>query len=203
MTSAAAIILAGGKGERLGGAVKATLRVGGMRLIDRVIAAVAEADPILIANGRVDPADFGRERGWAFVPDAHGDVSGPLAGLAGGIAWLAAHDPRPDFVLSVAVDTPFFPAAFLKRAIEQIGGAGAAVARHGRQDYPTNALWRFNAVVDLAERVAAGTSPGSLKRLLASVGAVAIDWREEAGGDPFANVNTHDDLAALRARAQA
>jgi molybdenum cofactor guanylyltransferase len=203
MTSAAAVILAGGKGERLGGAVKATLRVGGVRLIDRVIAAVAGADPIVIASGRVDPADFGRERGWVFVPDAAGDVSGPLAGLAGGIAWLSTRQPRPDFVLSVAVDTPFFPAAFLKLALDQIGDAGAAVARYRGQDYPTNTLWRLDAVADLAERVGDGTSPGSLKRLLEKVGAATIDWPPEARGNPFANVNTHDDLAALRARSAA
>ncbi len=197
----AAVILAGGRGERLGGAVKATIRVGGIRLIDRSFTAVAGATPILVANGRVDLADFGRERNRTFVPDVEGDVSGPLAGLAGAVAWLGARPALPDFILTVAVDTPFFPTAFLERALGGVGDAGAIVARHLGQNYPTNALWRFAAIADLPVRVAQGTAPGSLKRLLAELGAGTLDWPEEAGGNPFANVNTPDDLIALRARA--
>ena len=49
------MILAGGKGERLGGVVKANLRVGGVRLIDRVAAALADVKgPILVAHGGLD-----------------------------------------------------------------------------------------------------------------------------------------------------
>src|SRR5690606_13300390 len=52
----AAVILAGGRGERLGGMVKAELRVGGVRLLDRVLPIVAGCRPVVVAHGPHDPA---------------------------------------------------------------------------------------------------------------------------------------------------
>ena len=61
----AAIILAGGRASRLGGADKAQIEIGGMPLIDSVCAAVAGCAPIVIAgpdafleDGRQEIADL-------------------------------------------------------------------------------------------------------------------------------------------------
>ena len=48
----AAVILAGGKAERLGGLNKALIEIGGLRLVDRAIAAVGGCAPMLLAVGR-------------------------------------------------------------------------------------------------------------------------------------------------------
>ena len=53
-----AVILAGGRGERLGGVIKSELRIGGVRLLERVAGQLADCDPILVAHGRIDPAQF-------------------------------------------------------------------------------------------------------------------------------------------------
>ncbi|MBO0869424.1 MAG: NTP transferase domain-containing protein, partial [Micromonosporaceae bacterium] len=48
----AAVILAGGAGRRLGGLAKPALTVGGTRMVDRVLAAVADAGPrVVVAPG--------------------------------------------------------------------------------------------------------------------------------------------------------
>lgn len=198
----ATLILAGGKGERLGGAMKANVTVGGVRLLERVSAALGAADVALISVGGFDPAELGLLAGQVGVADLATDYAGPLAGVAAAIDWCNRAAEQPALLLTAAVDTPFLPADFAAKMLAALPeGAPAIIASYDGQDYPTNALWRLNALRDLPARVVAGTAPHSLRRLAAEVGAVTFDWPESPDGDPFANVNTPADLAALEARA--
>lgn len=196
MVGAAAVILAGGRGEQLGGAVKANIEIGGVRLIERVVRAVGEALPILVARGGFSDGELALPKGTIAVPDTEG-LAGPLAGVAGAIRWLAGQKGAPTFLLSVAVDTPFFPADFLAKALQTIGENDAVVARFAGQDYPTNALWRVSAVAGPAMRAT------SLKGLLAQLQTVPLEWLGGADENPFANVNTFDELTAQNRRAAA
>lgn len=182
----AGIILAGGRGERLGGVDKSRLLVGGVALLDRTRGALAGCDPILISGA-----------GDGQIADLATAYGGPLAGVAAGVAALRSL--APDYVLSVAVDTPFFPADFLDRALAL--DAPALLAAWRGQDYPTNALWAFESIADLPDRVRAGTAPHSLKRLAVEIGAQRLDYSDLAAEDPFFNVNTPADLALAQARA--
>ena len=49
------MILAGGRGERFGGVDKARLEVGGVRLLDRVLQAIAVDGPVILAAGNNPP----------------------------------------------------------------------------------------------------------------------------------------------------
>ena len=195
MTRIAAVILAGGRGERLGGVNKALLEIGGRRLIDRALAVVRGCDPIVLSVGR---ADFELE-GPIHVADLASDYAGPLTGVAAAVAQLL--DDPPELLLSLAVDTPFFPADFLTRGLPLMEGAAAVLAAYDGQDYPTNAIWRFEVLRDLPARVRDGTAPRSLKRLAEGLGAVRLDYSEFAAEDPFLNANTPEELENLRVRA--
>ncbi|MDR3472728.1 MAG: NTP transferase domain-containing protein [Devosia sp.] len=200
----AAVILAGGEGSRLGGAIKALLEVGGHTLLDRVMERLgAEASPILVAHGRIDPAVLQLPPGLLAVADLEGDVRGPLAGLAAAVAQLSTRRQAPEFLVSAAVDTPFLPHDFVSRlvAAAQASGTAAVLATSDGQDYPTNALWRLDALTTLPQRVGNGTAPRGLKGLAAELGALRAAWQAGPEGDPFANANTPAELAALRLRA--
>ncbi|MDP1732646.1 MAG: molybdenum cofactor guanylyltransferase [Devosia sp.] len=201
----AAVILAGGKGERLGGVIKANLEIGGVRLLDRVTEAMTDvASPILVAHGGLDPVVLHLTGQHVPIPDLPADHAGPLAGVAAAIAWCCAQPEPPEYLASLAVDTPFFPHDFIGKAITAIGSESSAIiARYGTQDYPTNALWRLSAVAALPARIADGTAPHSLKRLAAELEAKSLEWPASAAGDPFVNANTPADLLALEARAAA
>ena len=197
-----AVILAGGRGERLGGVIKANLAVGGVRLLERVTAAMGEApELVLVANGALPPDALGLLPRQVAVPDLASDYGGPLAGLAGAVAWCRENAPGADALVTAAVDTPFLPPGFGGAMAAALGNAAAVIARYAGQDYPTNAAWRLSAIADLPARVRDGTAPHSLRRLAAALGAGHLDWPESHGGDPFANANTPADLAALEARA--
>lgn len=196
----AAVILAGGRGERLGGAVKALVMVGGVRLVDRVLARVATCDPLIVAHGPHDRAALGLPDGVAGVADLPGDYAGPLAGFAAAVAALPGDI---ELLISAAVDSPFLPVDYVERLMSALGDAPAAIARYGEQPYPTSSIWRVERFRDLPERVLAGTAPCSLKALAAEAAAVAVDWPVGPAGDPFANINTPEDLAVAEARAAA
>lgn len=196
------IVLAGGRGERLGGVIKANIRIGGVRLIERVAGAFGGAQNLLVAHGAVPPGRLGLT-GQIAVPDIDADYGGPLAGLAGALEWCLAQPQMPEIVVTAAVDTPFLPAGFAQAMADALGEADALVSSHGGQDYPTNAAWRVGAIATLPARVRDASAPHSLRRLAAELSAAALDWPAARGGDPFANANTPDDLKALEARATA
>lgn len=103
-------MLAGGGARRFGGRPKGLERVGGERILDRVIAAVSHATgapPLLIANASDAPQ-------WrtdvTVIPDA---VTG--RGTLGGIYTAVTAGAGP--VLVVAWDMPFVPVSLLRDLI--------------------------------------------------------------------------------------
>jgi molybdopterin-guanine dinucleotide biosynthesis protein A len=194
------VIIAGGKGERLGGVRKADLRIGGLRLVDRVAGALGMvASPLMIAVGPVDDGR-GRRVNALPVPDLEAPVGGPLAGLAAAVANLQARGIGEGLLVSAAVDTPFLPDDFVVVMEGELGDAPAAFAAWGTDFYPPNAIWRIEALRDLPQRVIAGMAPGSLKALQAGMGARRVDWTRRHAADPFLNVNTMAHLLSLGRR---
>lgn len=197
---ATGVIIAGGEGRRLGGVAKSELAVGGVRLIERVAARLEGCGRLLVVHGRRPVDALTLPRGAIAVADLDTPYGGPLAGLAAAVDWLARAGLADDILLSV-VDAPFLPEDYAVRLLSVLAEAPAAIARHGGQPYPANSAWRFEAVAGLPGGVRAGAAPHSLKRLAAALGAVEVAWPDDGSGDPFANANTPEDLAALEARA--
>jgi len=197
----AGLILAGGRGERLGGAIKSELIVGGVRLLDRVAARLGWCDPLLVAHGGIAPTLLRLGKNMQPVPDLPGDYAGPLAGLAGAVAYLATLPEPPRLLVCAAVDAPFLPEGYVEWLMDGLGANDVAVASHAGQPYPTNAIWRLERIIDLPARVIAGTAPRSLKSLAASLNSTMLDWPETSAGDPFANINTPAELEEMQRRA--
>ena len=103
-----ALILAGGKGRRLGGVHKPGLLVGGVSLLDRVLAAVAGAAPVVVVGPPqpVPPA--------VVLVREEPAGGGPVAALAAGLPLLyAGPGTTARWLALVAGDLPFLrPATF-------------------------------------------------------------------------------------------
>ncbi|SEQ58220.1 molybdenum cofactor guanylyltransferase [Devosia sp. YR412] len=192
-----AVIIAGGKGERLGGVRKADLLLGGRRLVDRVAGALGPVESLMIAVGTQGDGRGRRDDSMAVV-DIDAPVGGPLAGLAAAVESLRLRGITSGLLASAAVDTPFLPEDVVERLVEALGDAPVAYAAWGEQFYPPNAVWRLDALQDLPTQVRAGTAPTSLKRLLQNLNAVQLDWRHHVDSNPFLNINTVADLIALQ-----
>lgn len=185
----AGLILAGGQGRRMGGLEKALLDLGGRPLAAHVAARLGPQVGALAlsANG---PAAGYAGLGLPVLPDApEARGEGPLAGVLAGLVW--AEGLGAEALVTVACDTPFLPEDLVARLARHPGGA---YARAGGRDHPTAALWPCAARGALAARFAGGE-----RRMRAALsGAHPVEFA--APPDPFANLNTPEDLAAAAAR---
>ncbi len=193
----AGLILAGGRASRMGGEDKALLPLGGVPLVARVIERLRPQVAILALNANGDPARFAAF-GLPVIPDGLPDHPGPLAGLLAGLEWAAAEGAES--LVTVAVDTPFFPGDLVARlaAAAAAAGAPAAVAASrepaGETVHGTFALWPVDRRADLAAALAAGKR--RVRDWSAACGAATAVF--SAAGEPFFNINTPEDLVRAR-----
>jgi molybdopterin-guanine dinucleotide biosynthesis protein A len=188
------VILAGGEGARLGGVDKALELIAGRTCLDRVVERLGpQVEALaLVAAGPADaygPLSVAilRDAGW---PAREGPMAGVLAGLR------AAAEGGFEAALTIAVDTPFCPLD-LRRRLEVAGAPGEiAIAASAGQAHPVFGLWpAAHAAGAQAFFETGGRSPDRFSR---TVGRVLVDW-PATPFDPFANLNTPDDRAALEA----
>jgi molybdopterin-guanine dinucleotide biosynthesis protein A len=185
-----AVVLAGGAARRLGGADKPAVRVGGRPLLDRVLAACAEArNTVVVAAPRptVRPVTWARE-------DPPG--AGPLAALDAGLRHTAA-----EHVVVLSADLPFLDEGTVRRLRAALGAGGADGAlltdADGR-DQPLVAVYRAAAL--RRELTALTAAHGSLTGLPLRRLTGALDLTRVP--DPVASFDcdTWDDIATARAR---
>ena len=181
----AAAILAGGRARRLGGAPKALLEIGGVRIIDRQLAALrAVAGAICIVGDTARYGGFGVPVIGDALPDA-----GALGGIYTALVWSPA--PR---VIVVACDLPFLSPGLLRRLGEP-AAADVVVPRSARGYEPLCAAWHVRAAAVLRRRIVRGELKAS--DAIGDVTAEEIGPEALAQCDPrgllFVNVNTSHD----------
>lgn len=120
-------------------------------------------------------------------------IPGPAAGLASAFAF--AQSLGAERLLTLPCDAPRLPDDLLQRLDAALGDAGVAVAASLGRLHPTCALWRVDCAHRLPAYLAAGSS---LRGFAADCGMTVVDWDRGPDGDPFANANTPEDLAALQ-----
>lgn len=182
------VVLAGGRGSRLGGADKGLCWLQGRPLVAHVVAALCrQLDDVLIVANR-NQAEYAR-----FAPvisDATDDHAGPIAGLAAAFA-----ETRNSWILSVPVDCPQPPAMLLPRLLAALNANPAlscAFAHDGSRAQPLFALYRPGLVQ--AARLAAQQHP-PVWRWHQNMGAATVDFSDTPKS--FANLNTQADFEAF------
>lgn len=191
--SIAAVVLAGGEGQRMGRGEKALVALAGQTLLEHVIARVApQVDSVAVSANRA----FERYRtltDYPLLPDAAGEQhQGPLAGIARALDFFTG----VDWVLTVPCDTPLLPADLVETLLAQAAPDSELVyACDAQRAHYTVALWRPS----LAKRVHQALAGGErrLYRVMAQCRAVAVQFDDSAG---FTNVNSVEELNAVAAR---
>ena len=186
----AGAILAGGMARRFSGVAKGLERVGGVRMVDRVLAALGEVTSEIVLVG-ASPSVAQALPALCAIPD-EAPGSGPLGGI------LSALRAARRETLVVAWDMPFITASELRPLVA--GGVDAdAVAWEvdGRVE-PLCALYRASAARQLAEAFTSGErSPREALRHL-RVHLVRRDATDRRSA--FASINTAEQLAVARHR---
>ncbi len=191
--STGAIILAGGRATRMGGADKASQRLGAKPLVAHVLAALKPQSSALVINANGDAKRFA-DLGVAIVPDDVPGFAGPLAGILAGLDYLAARYPDLSHAASAATDTPFLPVDLIARlhAARLAARAEIAVARSDNIVHPTFALWPIELRADLREALV-DEDLHRVTTFFSRYRCAYADW-SAVPFDPFFNVNTPDDL---------
>lgn len=199
----AGVILAGGRGSRMGGADKALLPFGALSLAAHAAARLRPQCAALAISANGDPARL-QDLGIAVLPDDLPGHPGPLAGVLAGLDWAQ----RQGFthLASVAVDTPFFPADLVARLVSAAGDRGLALAasidaQGAQRVQPTFGLWPCTLRAPLRQALTQAGQRRAGQWALAQGAALALFDARRA--DPFFNINTPADLALGLARAAA
>jgi molybdopterin-guanine dinucleotide biosynthesis protein A len=186
LSSVTGLILAGGKGSRMGGVDKGLQAFRGKRLVDHVYERLAPQVGGVVINANQNQEEY-RTFGVRVVSDAIGGFAGPLAGFHAGLSV----SKRP-FLASVPCDSPFLPADLVERLYARLDEAGAelAVAKTGNQPHPVFSLMRRGVLDHLGEFLKGGGRKIDAWYATLAVVEVAFDDESEA----FSNINTREEL---------
>ena len=191
------LVLAGGRGSRMGGVDKGLQRLDGRPLVAHALERLAPQVGELMINANRHLETY-RALGPRVVSDTDSSFSGPLAGMLAGL--MQAQTP---WVVTVPCDSPRFPDDLVARLAAAALQAGAPVAiaatRNAQgllQPQPVFCLMATHLRDDLAAYLASGER--KIDRWAARHGQAVAVFDEE---DAFANANTAEELAALEALA--
>ncbi len=189
------LVLAGGRGQRMGGRDKGLQPFAGQPLAAHVIARLRpQVGALLISANRNH--DAYAALGASVVSDAAQDFAGPLAGMLAGLRAA-----RTEYVLTAPCDSPYLPDDLGERlcaalsdvdAVSPHSGLArplAAYAVTAQGPHPVFALLHRSLADDLEATLAAGEH--RVRAWLSRHKAVQVHFGDER---PFYNVNTLDDL---------
>jgi molybdopterin-guanine dinucleotide biosynthesis protein A len=183
------LILAGGKGSRMGGVDKGLQNFRGRRLVDHVYERLAPQVGGVVINANQNHDEY-KSFGVRVVSDAIGGFAGPLAGFHAGLSV----SKRP-FLASVPCDSPFLPTDLIERLFARLDETGSelAVARTGEQPHPVFSLMRRGVLDHLTAFLKGGGR--KIDAWYATLNVVEVGFDDEP--EAFSNINTREELAAF------
>lgn len=188
------VILAGGKGTRVGNQDKGLLKLKNKKLIEHAIERLSPqvADVIINANG--DPKRFLNQK-KQIVSDTAIGFQGPLAGISAGLDYAIINDYS--HIVTVAVDTPFFPKNLVKKLKEtaETSGGLSIVSSVDKslknKKHPTFGIWPCHLSKSLNKQLLNGDRKILIWTDKHNAGNTIFKIKNI---DPFFNINTIDDL---------
>ncbi len=185
----AGLILAGGRGSRMGEVDKGLQVFRGKAMVAHVLDRLRpQVDEIIInANRNINIySGFGH----LVVPDAIDGFAGPLAGLHIGMSTIAA-----PLIVTAPCDSPFLPLDLVSRLLAAFNenNADLAVAKTFTQAHPVFCLTKTSLEPHLRSFLESGQR--KIDKWTASLNVVEVSFDDNEAA--FANINTIADLNLL------
>lgn len=190
MSDCAAILLAGGRGSRMGGVHKPLLEVGGVSLLDAAIGAAREADcdPIIaVGDPMIAVSMPAREIRWVREDPPFG---GPAAAIIAALPLIKASS-----TLVLACDLPLIGQAVRMLLETPFLGDGVCLDASGQRQWLTG-LYRVDALREAARALVAGGRDAPVRELLGGLSIAS----SAASDELVADIDTWDDLDEARRR---
>lgn len=183
------LILAGGRGSRMGDVDKGLQAFDGRAMVAHVIERLAPQVDGLMLNANRHLHEYAAF-GLPVWPDSTADFAGPLAGIQAGFQ----HCPTA-LMMTVPCDSPFLPHDLVARLFEALARTDAEIAipvtgsGADAQAQPVFALLKVTLLADLDQFLRADGH--KMMRWFASRRLTEVQFDDE---DAFRNINTLEDL---------
>lgn len=186
-----AIVMAGGKSQRMGGD-KATTLLGEQTLLQRVVDIVEPLFGELRISVRAPRADLP----WPQIGDRHHDL-GPLAGLC-----AALEEVTTPWIFALATDMPFVKPALIELLAQRRAGFDAVVPVADGHPQPLAAFYSVSCLETIRALLDADDGQRSLRAALDRLNVCYVGESDLLAADPgrrsFFDLDTPQDLAAAR-----
>ncbi len=187
------LILAGGRGSRMGGVDKGLQPHQGMPLAMHALLRLSPQVGEMMINANRNLAAY-ESMGVPVWPDALPDYPGPLAGFLAGIERC-----ETPYLVTVPCDSPLFPEDLVHRLAAALESAGAELAMAAtREDgelrlQPVFCLMRSSVMESLVRFTASGRR--KIDAWTATLETVTVPFDD---AQAFVNANTPADLQQLQ-----
>ena len=187
--SVTALILAGGRATRMGGADKGLVPFNNKPLIAHVIERLQTQVDEIIINANRELATY-RTLGYQVLADEIADFAGPLAGIQLGLKYATS-----EYLLTAPCDCPLLPANLCEKMLSalDIQHADIAIATSHHKDHPVICLCKKTVLARLNSYLLQGGRKVSVWQK--SLRHVYVDF--SLTPDVFSNINTPDELNLL------
>lgn len=205
-SSITGLVLAGGRGQRMGGADKGLQMLHGQPLAAHVLARLApQVGTLMISanRNRHTYAELGAPWQARVIADTLADFPGPLAGLLAGLRAVSQNavdtEATTEWLLSAPCDSPWLPADLAVRLADAARAQGVPIATATTTDaagevslHPVFALVHVSLADDLAAFLEAGER--KVRAWYARHRAAEVAFADERA---FYNINSFQELADL------
>lgn len=179
------VILAGGRGTRVGGIDKGLMPWQDKPLIEHILSGLPKTSPIMInANRNIETY---QQYGYPVIQDTLTDYQGPLAGILSAMMQC-----KTDYLLCMPCDSPQPPQQLAERLLHcmQRNNKPAAVCHDGHRLQPLFALMSRRIQPQLEAWLASGQRKAEL--FFAETDAAICDFSDQPAC--FHNFNTPEDM---------
>ncbi|HEY0847992.1 MAG TPA: molybdenum cofactor guanylyltransferase MobA [Noviherbaspirillum sp.] len=183
------LILAGGRGSRMGHVDKGLQPFRGIPMVLHVITRLSPQVGALMINANRNHAPY-EAFGLPVWPDELGGFEGPLAGLQTGLRHCST-----DYLVTAPCDSPFLPDDLVARLGDALTANDADLAMavtgtaESRQSHPVFMLLKASLLPHLTQYLQEGGR--AMGKWVHSLRFTEVPFPDE---DAFRNINTLDDL---------
>jgi molybdenum cofactor guanylyltransferase len=187
-----AVILAGGRGARIGGQDKGLIPLNGRPLIAYVIDILRPQVHNIVINANRHRESY-EQFGYPVQGDELSNFQGPLAGLQ-----QALRMAKTPWVVTTPCDTPFIPTNLVDRLYNAVvkEEVSLAIVHDGKREQPLLGIFSTSLCSSLDEFLAQGHR--TVMAWVESAKPAVVDFSHEA--ECFKNLNTLEEIRAAEER---
>ena len=188
------VILAGGKGKRMGGKEKALVNLLDRPLISYILEKISGKVAPIALNVNTNLKEF-KKFGYKMLEDPIKGHLGPLVGILASLNWAKNLDQK--WVLTLPCDTPFLPKNLIVSLIDaknENPDIDLVVAKSKGFKHPVIALWKTSNNIKLKNAIEDGIRKIDIFTSQLKIKHVNFDNLNKSKFDPFTNLNSPKDL---------